>query len=65
MQGTGVVGRAREGHGWVRKAKEGIVRNGKEIQCWVGLARKRQQGVDQAMQGRERRHASMVGDMGT
>lgn len=42
MQGNGVVGRTREGHGWVNKAKEELVRNGKG-------------GKGLAMQGRARR----------
>lgn len=50
MQGTGVVGRAREGHGWVRKEKEGIIRNCKEMQVWVGMSRECQQGAGLAMQ---------------
>lgn len=40
MQSNGMVGRAREGHGWVRKAKERLVRNGKEMTNWVVMARK-------------------------
>lgn len=54
IQSNGVVGGARVGHREVSEVKERMVRNGKEMQGWVGRARQGESQDEQARQGKAR-----------